>query len=105
MKTYSYNKTPVSVLRKAFTEPYACSFTGETRLMVIEIVNQGIDSHLEAFTESTFSQSNDNGVNRLECLISPKDMLVFLRRLAENASEEAQSLRSDILESVKIEEI
>lgn len=58
--------------------------------IIVAVVNQGIDAHLEAFTRSTFE---DDG----QCVIHPEEMHIFLRRLEENGAEEAYSLREDII--------
>lgn len=105
MESYTFGTTPVEKLKEIFTENYPMSLVGEDRDVMICVVNQGIDSHLEGFTESSFK---DTGY-RLECDISPKDMLILLRRLLEIHYEEmfenACSLRSGILETMDIEEI
>lgn len=106
METYAYGQTPVKVIKRNMASSllsgyYHIEEVGEGREAVIAVVNQGIDSRLEAITDSKFT---DNG-RRLICDFSQKDMLVLLRRLYENGSDEAMSLRSSILESIGIEEI
>lgn len=102
MKSYSYGTTPIDVLKKAINnEFYSMTLVGEDSELMVEIINQGIDSHLEAFTESTFNGNE----NRLICNVSPKDMLVLLRRLEESDNENACFLRIGILETLDIEEI
>ena len=107
MKSYSYGTTPIGVIKKAIgNKPFPAELTGELRMAAIKAVNQGIDSHLEAITSSQFDDIPiDKFGNRLKCLISPKDMLVFLRRLSEIDDIAAMSLRIDILDSFGIEEI
>ena len=97
--------------------------TGKDRLVLIEVVNQGIDSHLEGFTDSKFNDKYDPNLivfqvsgPRLFCDIGPGDMPVLLRRLwelyeaepndrDEILGETAFSLRTDILGTMEIEEV
>ena len=83
-------------------EDYPMSLVGEDVILVTRCVNQGIDSHLEAFTESSFIH---NSPRRLECRVSPKDMPILLRRLDEIGSDAAMQLRSCILTTLEIEEV
>jgi hypothetical protein len=106
MKSYSFGTTPKKVILAALkselgNKPYHISAVLPDATLIKKIVNIGIDSCLEAMTESKFDWTG----SRLECYISHKDMLVFLRRLYENGSEEAWSWRSDILSTLEIEEI
>ncbi len=106
MKSFSYGTTPVGIIRKALgTKPYQAVLVGEGRSAAIKAVNQGIDAHLEGMTSSQFEDASDRFSAKLKCSISPKDMLVFLRRLGEMPDEAAISLRIDILDSLNIEEI
>jgi len=66
---------------------------------IAHAVNQGIDSHLEGFTRSTFDSKTG------ECLVHPKEMTTFLRRLFESNNDEAWGLRSSILETLGVEEV
>jgi len=101
--TFPYGTTPNKAISNAIAElgdePYNMSLVGEHRTLMTEIINQGIDSHLEAFTQSSFS---DDG-NRLHCDVGPNDMLILLRRLS--AIPHGLSFRSDILYTLEIEEI
>ncbi|HEC72588.1 MAG: hypothetical protein ACTSW7_00650 [Candidatus Thorarchaeota archaeon] len=109
METYSSGETPIERLKEIFEEHgnYNMSLVGEDRDVMIHVVNQGIDAYLEAFTESSFS---DDGY-RLTCDVSPKDMLVLLRRLHEGFGmdydliDHAWSLRSGILDTMDVEEL
>lgn len=65
--------------------------------LIIEAVNQGIDSHLEAITDSKFYQID----NKLYCEVSPKDLTVLIRRLLEAGDE--LGLASDICATLGIE--
>lgn len=99
-KTYSAGLTPKQVLIDAINrERYTMSLVCEARECMTEIINQGIDSHLEAFTDSTF---DDDGY-RLHCDVGPDDMLVLLRRLDE--AGDPDNLRGDILGTLDIEEV
>lgn len=57
-----------------------------------EVINQGIDSHLEAFTASTFKTWE----RRLYCDFDPAEIPILIRRLEEIGSEEALSWVEDI---------
>ena len=108
-RTYSTGQTPAAAIRKALgAKPYHMSLTGSNITLMKSVVNEGIDSHLEAVTESTFTWESAQGARRLVCSISPRSMLCVLRRLQERGeagNEEAATLRSDILTTLKIEEI
>lgn len=69
------------------------SFVGKDRKNVIEAVNQGIDSRLEGFTRSKFS---DNG-HRLTSEVHPEELQVLVRRLTESGDEDAELLADDIV--------
>lgn len=75
------------------------SFVGKDRKNVIEAVNQGIDSRLEGFTRSKFS---DNG-HRLTSEVHPEELHILIRRLKESGDEDADLLADDI-EQVAIED-
>lgn len=47
------------------------------------IIEQGIDSHLEAFTESTFEEKLVDGQPRLVMDFVGKDIPILIRRLEE----------------------
>src|SRR5687767_10229964 len=59
---------------------------------IVTAVNQGIDSHLEAITDSKF----DHCGRILQCAISVKDLPVLNRRLAEQRSPVADALIATI---------
>jgi len=119
---YSLGTVPADVIEKTFTEPYPMELVGADRDLMFEMVNQGIDAHLEAFTESQFDDRYDPkdirfriSGPRLFCTIGPKDMPVLLRRLKEayerdpeepdpNENHPALSLRQAILSTMGIEE-
>jgi hypothetical protein len=83
------------------TGNYHMSLVGEDAQLMVRIVNMGIDAWLTAITSSTFVRG-DNGY-RLNCIVSPNDLTVILRRLSEIANsddtdnETASDLLSDIM--------
>lgn len=104
--TYSFGETPPEVLaaqiKAECPDGYPMTIRCKTEwAMIAGIVNQGIDSHLEALTErSTFDASTG------EILIHPEELPCFLRRLAESDdTDEAWSLRLGILGTLGIEEV
>jgi hypothetical protein len=60
--------------------------TPEAWSEIAKAVNQGIDSHLEAITQSEFDASTGT------CVIHPADMPVLIRRLSESNSHAAKIL-------------
>lgn len=65
--TYNYGSTPLETITAALNdEPYWMVLTGKDAEVIVAVVNQGIDSHLEAFTESTFKWHNDRFGRKLE---------------------------------------
>ena len=52
-----------------------------------QVVNLGIDSHLEAFTKSKFAPDNKDK-NRFEFLFHKDELPILLRRLREFGQEE-----------------
>ena len=69
------------------------------------IIEQGIDAHLEAFTESKFEEKLVNGQPRLVMDFKGKDLDILIRRLQEVAdfdgNEEAESWAIDIQNEVE----
>jgi len=71
------------------------------------IIEQGIDAHLEAFTESKFEEKLVNGQPRLVMDFKGKDLDILIRRLQEvadfdgNGNEEAESWAIDIQNEVE----
>jgi hypothetical protein len=114
MKTHSFGKTPKSAIRKALQvqcpDGYPMQLVGRDREALTRVVNQGIDSHLEAVTGITFKQLDRKlgkaAIARyLDCNISEDNMMVILRRLYEDEGDDAWSLRSGILSTLDIEEV
>jgi hypothetical protein len=65
--------------------------------IVEHIVNQGIDSRLEGFTNSFFDWEIVSGIQRLECKIHSSEMQILIRRLLEDGGEDAEMLADDIV--------
>ena len=77
---------------------FEMSLTYNDADLVRKIVNQGIDSRLEGFTQSKFWWENPTGfVNRLECKIHSSEMQILIRRLLELEDDEADLLADDIV--------
>lgn len=63
--------------------------------LFVTVVNQGIDEHLEAFTESEFSWA-DYDSSRLYMGFDDKEIPLLLRRLRELGTAHADSWADDI---------
>ena len=105
---YSYGETTDAVIRNVLTKTgektYYMNLVGDDALLMRELVNKGIDSHLEAIT-GKFEVVDDKYVGkRLHCHVDHKGMICLLRRLNEHESHEAMMLRTDILSTLGIEE-
>lgn len=72
---------------------FEMSMIGNDRRIMSLIINQGIDSRLEAFTKSEFRISN----SRLFCWIHVSELSILLRRLLELQKDDADSLADDIV--------
>jgi len=112
--SYNYGEAPEAIILDRCPNPYPMELVGDEAELVERLVNQGIDSHLQAcFIKGADDyqwkkHTLDNGsiiAVKLHCSVSPKSMVVLLRRLLEVDSEAADSLRSAILETLKIEEM
>ena len=89
------------------------SLVAEDRQKAIAAVNQGIDSHLEACfvpgRGDSFRLETPQGTRgkisgpRLECTVSPQSLPVLVRRLMESDDESAESVASDICQTLEIE--
>jgi len=77
-------RTPLSI---------SCYRGGEDAAMFRDIINQGIDARLEAFTRSTFHESD-----RLDLEFHPTEISILLRRLSESESDYASVWESNIVE-------
>ena len=95
-------------------EPYKMSLTGRDAIQaVIDAVNQGIDSHLEACFCPELGDSYEGGARTagkltlcrtLECSVSIESFPVLLRRLFESGSDPASGLARDILTTLGFDE-
>ena len=88
---------------------YPMDLVGEDVKLIADVVNQGIDSHLQAVTDSKFEVYTDElmGNTRMKCEIAPNDMRVILRRLLElddDIIEDAESLVIAIVTTLGIED-
>lgn len=92
-----------SILELAPEDGYNMELKGEDAKLVRELVNQGIDAHLEAcFIPDRGDQYEVQGAT-LKCRVSPKSLAVLLRRLFEAGHERAELLASDICATLGIE--
>ena len=109
-------------IRKAMAnEPFTMSLTDEDEIKsVIEAVNEGIDSHLEACFCPDRGDRFGHGVRKagkltlcrsLDCVVSPESLPVLLRRLCESdlggdpdVQAEGNRLAGDILMVLGISE-
>jgi hypothetical protein len=73
-----------------------CPIGGSDFKLFELVVNQGIDSHLEGFTESTFETDSD----RLVLNFDKSELPILIRRLRELA-ERADGWAFDLEESAK----
>jgi len=80
-----------TILRKDYY--FEMSLVGEDKELMTSIINQGIDSRLEAFTNSEFKIST----GRLYCWIHTSEMSLLLRRLLELENDNADLLADDIV--------
>jgi len=116
MKTFSFMWTATlgaAIGKAAPKAGYHMSLVAEDRQKVIAAVNQGIDAHLEACfvpgRGDSFRLETPQGIRgkisgpRLECKVSPKSLPVLVRRLMESDEERAESLASDICQTLAIE--
>ena len=95
-------------------EPYTMSLTGRDSIQaVIDAVNQGIDSHLEACFCPERGDRYEGGertagkltlCRTLECSVSVESFPVLLRRLFESDNDAAESLGRDILMTLGFDE-
>jgi hypothetical protein len=81
-----------------------CPIGSEDDKMFIEIINQGIDGHLEAFVNSKFSVKDTSYGKRRVLKFHKSEISLLIRRLQEFGTEEAESWAYDI-ENYKNEEL
>ena len=116
MKTFSFlwtAKLGDAIGKAAPKEGYHMSLVAEDRQRVIAVVNQDIDAYLEACfvpgRGDSFRLNTPPGIRgrisgpRLECKVSPRSLPVLVRRLMESDDESAESLASDICQTLAIE--
>jgi hypothetical protein len=94
-------------------QPYTMSLTGSDEIRaVVDAVNQGIDSHLEACFCPQRGDSYEGGKRKagrltlcrtLECVVSPESLPVLLRRLFEG-DDAGMTLAADILMTLGFDE-
>ena len=115
MKTFPFLWTAelgAAIGKAAPNAGYHMSLVAEDRQKVIAAVNQGIDAYLEACfvpgRGDSFRLQTPQGIRgkisgpRLECKVSPKSLPVLVRRLMESDDERAESLASDICQTLEI---
>ncbi len=68
--------------------------TQEEWAEVAKAVNQGIDSHLEGITRSSFDSNTGH------CVVHADDLPVLIRRLGDSETEMSEDLRKRILAEV-----
>lgn len=108
MKSFSFGQTPKEEIEAAAKAlcPFSMELTGDDAKIVTELVNQGIDSHLEAIILAEPARLvGRQGFKKLRVVFAKEGMPCLLRRLLEHGSENAESLRSSILSELGIEEI
>ena len=94
MKSLTYGTLPNDL---ELTEPYPMRLRSDLWPIFARIVNQGIDSHLEAVITTA-------DANTGECTIeNTMSMRCFIRRCIEDGSEDAMSFASDILSTLDYE--
>lgn len=92
MKSLTFGTIPSDL---TIDEPYEMTLNPRDLALVASIVNQGIDSHLQAvFTKQTG--------NRVQILDS-KSMKCFLRRCVENGADDYLSFASSIMTTLGYE--
>ena len=94
-------------------QPYTMSLTGTDEIRaVVDAVNQGIDSHLEACFCPQRGDSYEGGRRKagrltlcrtLECVVSPESLPVLLRRLFDG-DDVGMTLAADILMTLGFDE-
>jgi len=79
--------------------PITCPAGSQDAKLFTAVVNQGIDSHLQAFTKSKFKHGNgDYGEPRLILDFHVSELPLLVRRLHELETEEAEQWANDIEE-------
>lgn len=104
MQTFTSGCTPPEVIKQAAKEQcpqgYHMTIKRQAQWSVLSSAwNKGIDAHLEALGRSTADH------NTGKVMIHPEEIHVLCRRLTEIGNEEADNMRSVILETLGIEEV
>ena len=97
MQTLTYGNIPTDL---TIDEPYPIELHASDEQIVVAIVNQGIDAHLEAVF------IDDHGIRNGKRCIDIKDsksMRCFLRRCMESDDEETQDFASCIMQTLGYE--
>ncbi len=97
MKSLNYGEIPADL---TIDEPYDIGCNASDETIVAGIVNQGIDSHLEAV------HTNDRGLKDNHHHIEIADsasMRCFLRRCVESGDDETMDLASSIMTTLGYE--
>ena len=101
MITLNHGEIPADL---KIDEPYSMWLTAPDEAFVCEIINQGIDGHLEAVFFDDHGVEKQYGAGKRHIAIrDSKSMRCFLRRLLENGSEDAADLASCIMETLEYE--
>jgi hypothetical protein len=74
--------------------PITCRIGMSDYKMFLGVWNQGIDSHLEAFTKSKYNENN----GRLCLDFHISELHILVRRLQELGTEQAETWANDIAE-------
>jgi len=111
MHTYSYGLTPIELIKNSLPDNYNIIINSKDEInLIIELTDQGIDSHLETILLQGRDSSYFNPSKGLELNLSKQGMLCLLRRLYESYymhdvfNEVAYNLRTDILSTLEIYE-
>jgi len=106
METYTYGTAPAAAIIEACKgEEYTMKLNSTDAAPVQRACSIGIDSHLEACFVPSRGDSYDWHDGKLHCCVSPESLAVLCRRLADIGDENAENLRSCILETLDIEEV
>lgn len=86
-------KTISSLLLEKNPKGYNMRLNSSDWKLLASIVNQGIDSHLEAFVDSEFDHGNG------EVWIAPNEIKLLVRRLYENGGDECRDFLCAMMEA------
>lgn len=77
-----------------------CHPSGTDAKMFIEVINQGIDAHLEGFTKSKFYYTAEGIGQRFKIELHRSEVSIMVRRLRERGLENSDQWADDIEELV-----